>query len=626
MSLNISTKELAHQKNLKGYTLKAKTLVEVLRMRGKENNKFLIFMDMKNKDHSISASHVIERSEEIAQFLMARGLKKDDKVVIMLPTSEDFVYVYFGTLIAGGIPVPVSQPAGTSNLEKYLGNLKHIIQDCEGKFFITYDKMQMIIGSMAGIKNLETDFIFTNEFYENPVTRESYKPFPDINAKDIALIQYTSGTTGHPKGVLLSHENLIHNIHGIGNASRMTKDDVGISWLPLYHDMGLIGGLFTTMYWNMLMVLMKPEAFLFRPQWWMENIGRFKVTMGVAPNFGYHYCVTRIPESELEKIDLSSWRLALNGAEPIDRITLNKFVDKFKRCGLRDNLFLPVYGMAENSLAATFPSLDNTTVIRRFDRKKLEENHIAVDSESENSKEYIDLVAVGAPLIGQEIRIVDEEGKTLYERQVGQILVKSPSLTRGYYKNEEATQKAMRDGWLYSGDLGFILDGLLYVSGRIKEMIIKRGKNIYPYDVERIAASVEGVRLGSCAAFAVENENAGTEDLVLVCESVMRDKEKLEVLKKSISNEILARLGFRPDDIKVVPKGTVPKTTSGKLQRVLCKKIYLEDDFIEKKMQDYFLLVKTVLSSYIHLVRKKISKALSSNSGSMRTDLFSRVK
>ncbi len=609
MKTKTQSKVLAHQKNSQDYSLKAHTLVDVLRMRKKVDRDFLIFMDMKNNEKKVSADEVVRKVEGVAHYLINHGMKKDDKAVIMLPTSEEFVYVYFGTLMAGGVPVPVSQPAGTSNLEKYLGNLKHIIADCEGKFFITYDKMKMIVGGMAGASSMGIDFVFTNEIFNDDFTGledVTGVQFPEITSKDIALIQYTSGTTGHPKGVLLSHANLIHNIHGIGVASAMKDGDVGISWLPLYHDMGLIGGFFTTMYWNMPIVLMKPEAFLFRPQWWMQNIGRYKVTMGVAPNFGYHYCVTRIADEDLPQIDLSTWRLALNGAEPIDRITLQKFIDKFKPCGLRENLFLPVYGMAENSLAATFPALDNTTVVRRFDRQMIEEENLALDSDADDSRKYVDLVAVGYPLLGQEVRIADDKGNTLYERQIGEILVKSNSLTGGYYKNKQATQNTIADGWLHTGDLGFILDGMLFISGRKKEMIIKRGKNIYPYDVERIAATVEGVRLGSCAAFAVENQHEGTEDLVLVCESVLKEKDRLEDLKKRISSEIMSRLGFRPDDIRIVPKGTVPKTTSGKLQRVLCKKIYLEDDFIETRIQDNFLLFKTVILSYFQLMRKKL--------------------
>jgi acyl-CoA synthetase (AMP-forming)/AMP-acid ligase II len=524
----------------------------------------------------------------------------------MLPTSKEFAYIYFGILISGGIPVPVSQPAGTSNIEKYLDNLTHIIKDCEANFFITYDKIKSIAGSLMIIPALKNGFIFSNEFFESWISEDSYIQCPKVGVDDLALIQYTSGTTGKPKGVMLSHGNLLHNVHGIGIGAEITDKDIGISWLPMYHDMGLIGGFFTTIYWKMAMVFMMPEAFIFRPQWWLENISAYGVTMGVAPNFGYHYCVTRIPETALSKINLSSWRLALNGAEPIDRVTLQKFVDKFKPCGLHDDIFFPVYGMAEDSLATTFPSVKQTTVIKRFDRKRIEEEHLAVDSASSDMKEYIDLVSVGYPLVGQEVRIVDENDKTLKERQIGEIVIKSQSQTRGFYKNEKATRESIVNGWLHTGDLGFILDGMLFVSGRKKEMIIKRGKNIYPYDVERVASTVKGVRLGCIAAFAVQNESQGTEDLVLVCETTLKDKNEIDELKKKIGAEILAKLGFTPDDIKLVPKNTIPKTTSGKTQRILCRMIYLEDDFINKRSRNMIVLLKTFISSQFFLLRKKI--------------------
>ena len=608
MNAIIESNKLAHQKNKAAYELKAHTLIKALENRIRTKSDFLIFMDLRNRESRVSAADIMEHGLTVAQYLLSRGLEKNDKVVVMLPTSANFAYIYFGILMAGGVPVPVSQPAGTSNIAKYLDNLTHIIRDCEGKFFITYEKIKAIAGSLMNIADLVKGFILDNEIFGNPVSHDRFR-LPEIKSDDLALIQYTAGTTGKPKGVMLTHKKLLHNIHGIGVAGAMSADDVGISWLPMYHDMGLIGGFFTPLYWNINMVLMQPEALLFRPYWWLENIGKYRATITVAPNFGYHYCVTRIDDVNLHRLDLGSLRLAMNGAEPVDRITLNKFLEKFKPCNLRDDIFLPVYGMAENSLAATFPSLDNPTVVSRFRRDKLEEKHLAMDSDSQNSMEYIDLVSVGYPLIGQEIKIVNKRGATLHEREVGEICVKSQSLSSGYYKNPEATHAVFKDHWFHSGDMGFILDGRLYISGRIKEMIIKRGKNIYPYDVERIASTVKGVRLGCCAAFDVHNEAEGTEDLVLVCETTAKEREALERLKQEIHNEILTRLGIAPDDIKLVPKESIPKTTSGKIQRILCKKIYLEeDDFIPRKYKNIIILVKTFVMSHFHLFRRYLHR------------------
>ncbi len=606
MNAVIESKRPAHQKNDTKYTLKADTLVEVLEKRAKEKPEFLTFMDLTNKESHVSSVEVLQQANVAAQYLLSKGLKKNDKIVVMLPTSANFAYVYFGILMAGGVPVPVSQPAGTSHIAKYLDNLTHIIRDSEAKYFITYEKIKAIAGSLMNIADLVQGFILDDEIFSKPIPKGKHKSLPSIGPDDLALIQYTSGTTDKPKGVMLSHRNLIHNIHGIGMASAFTGSDVGISWLPMYHDMGLIGGFFTTLYWNLKMVLMQPEAFLFRPRWYLENISRFRVTAGVAPNFGYHYCTTRISDADLHKLDLSSWRIALNGAEPVDRITLTKFLDKFKRAGLRDDIFLPVYGMAEDSLAATFPSLERSTVVRRFKRDKLEEESVALDSNSHDSREYIDLVSVGYPLVGQEVKVVNAEGRTLNEREIGEICVKSKSLSAGYFKNPQATRNAFKDGWFHSGDMGFILDGMLFISGRKKEMIIKRGKNIYPYDVERIASTVKGIRLGCCAAFDVHNEAEGTEDLVLVCETTVKDKAAQERLKNEIRNEILTRLGIAPDDIQLVPRESIPKTTSGKIQRILCKKIYLgEDEFLPKRYKNIFALVKTFVKSHFHLLRRR---------------------
>jgi acyl-CoA synthetase (AMP-forming)/AMP-acid ligase II len=571
----------AHQKNTRTYVLQARTLVEMLHLRARKEEHFLLFMDMQNNPHPIGVADTVTRCRQVARQLMARGLTKDDKVVLMLPTGPEFVYLFFGTLMAGGVPVPVSQPAHASHLDKYLEGLTHILRDCEARFFIAHDKLADLGLRWDGLDHLRDGLIFPQELLAAGPADEDGSPLPELHAEDAALIQYTSGTTGLPKGVVLSHANILHNLHAIGLASAITPDDVGLSWLPLYHDMGLIGGLLTAIYWQSRMIFMRPEAFIFNPHWYLRNIGRFGVTVGVSPNFGYHYCVTRIGDETLETIDLSTWRVALNGAEPIDHLTLKKFCDKFRRCGLRDNIFLTVYGMAENSLAATFPALDSPTVVRSFDRRSIEERHLAVDAASEDPKEVINLVSVGYPVPGQQVRIADKNGVTLMERQVGQILIHSPSLTGGYYKNPEATQATMPEGWLRTGDLGFILDGQLFISGRSKEIIIKRGKNIYPYDVERVAATIPGVRLGGCAAFAVPNAKSGTEDLVLVCEAASKNPGLLDQLPQAIANATLSQLGLAPDQVRIVAKGKVPKTTSGKLQRLLCKRMYLQGELCD---------------------------------------------
>ncbi len=598
----------AYQKNHTQYTLRTETLTQALINRSSNPGRFLIFLDGKNNETPITGADALAGALATAQYLVSRGLKKNDKVVVMLPTSFDFVKTYFGILFAGGIPVPVTQPAGTNNIEKYLDNLKHIISNSDANFFITYDKIKIIVASLLGNSGIK-EFIFASEINENPVQKENYKELPVIDTDDIALIQYTSGTTGKPKGVLLSHKNLLHNVHGICIAGRMTDKDVGISWLPLYHDMGLIGTLFTSLYWDWSLYLMQPEIFLLKPIWWFENIGKYGVTMTVAPNFGYHYCTTRISEADLSKLNLKSWRFALNGAEPIDKLTIKKFIDKFKVCGLREDVFWPVYGMAENSLAATFPDPDMPTVSKRFIRERLEVDGIAEETDSNDSKYYIDLVSVGYPLIGQEVKIVDAESNTLNEGIIGEIIISSPSLSLGYYKNEKASAEAIRDGWLYTGDMGFIVDGQLFVSGRSKEMIIKRGKNIYPYDVERIASAVPGVRLGCTAAFAIPNEASGTEDLVLVCETKTKDKEKMDRIRKEIIKELMTRLNITPDVVELVPRGTIPKTSSGKTQRVLVKKNYLDNNLVPSKNRNYLILARTMLLSYFQLFILKMSKS-----------------
>ena len=567
--------------NLLEYTLKYDTLLDMLISRGNDTDDCIMFMDMKNRERPVHASEFIRQSETVARHLLDLGIEKHERVIIMLPTGPEFVPVYFGILMSGAIPVPVSRPASTSGIERYLANLRHIIADSGARIFVTVEQIRENASRLMTLPMGEEGIVLADELLAEDACSRKTVSFPAVESDDPALIQYTSGTTGRPKGVVLTHENLLHNIHGIGLAADFSPDDRGISWLPLYHDMGLIGGLFTSLYWKMMLVLMMPEAFLLRPAWWLQNITRFGITVGVSPNFGYQYCVSRISDEAKENLDLGSWRLALNGAEPVDVNTLDSFIESFSSCGLRSDIFFPVYGMAENSLAATFPSMEQKTVMRRFSRETLEQEGRALPGKGDDMRACIDLVSVGYPLPGQEVMIADTEGGACNEGFVGEILVKSPSITPGYYKNRDATDETIVNGWLHTGDMGFMLDGMLFISGRKKEIIIKRGRNIYPYDLERIASGVRDIRRGCCAAFSVPNREQGTEDIVIVCETGVLEQLALQDLKKAVRTGILSRLGIGPDDILLVPKGSIPKTTSGKIQRVLCRELYLSGGFTD---------------------------------------------
>ncbi len=575
---NITSKPIAYIENKDTYTLQAETLISMLtRLRGKQKQS-IIFLDINNNESRATANEIKTEATFIAQYLKRQGLEKNDKVIIMLPTSFDFVRSFFGVLMAGGVPVPIAPPFGSKGIENYLNNLEHIVADCEARFLITFDQIKMFVNDSIKISKLLQEILFINEMTKKTVPADEFQVLPEIKAEDLALIQYTSGTTGKPKGVMLTHRNLLHNIHGIGVAARVTENDIGLSWLPLYHDMGLIGSLLGSLYWDFILIAMVPEAFLLNPSLWLENMTKYQVTISPAPNFAYNYCVSRIPDNKLTNIDLSNWRLAFNAAEPIDSKTLQRFIEKFSSCGLKnDTVFFPGYGMAENSLAATFvPISRETTIVQYFKRDGIESRNVAVAATNTAEDNAVSLVSVGYPLVGQAVQIVDEKGKIRCEGEIGEILVKSPSLFIGYYRNQEETENAFVDGWLRTGDLGFIHGRMLFVNGRRKEMIIKQGRNIYPYDMERIAASVEGIRKGCVAAFGVQNYMSGTEDLILLCETPLSDSTTKEELVRKVRAAIWENLRIVPDDVNLIPKGAIPKTSSGKIQRSLCRKMYID--------------------------------------------------
>jgi acyl-CoA synthetase (AMP-forming)/AMP-acid ligase II len=512
---------------------------------------------------------VYQEARRIAAALSARGLAPGERVLLVLPTSIEYVSAFFGAQLLGAIPVPAYPPFGL-RVEAGLARLAHIANHAEARVCITSKLVRPIMGELALRAPSVQEIVDVEELVKGePPKGKRYHP----RGEDPAFIQYTSGSTGNPKGVLLSHENLVANIHAIGQAMQIGRHDVVVSWLPLYHDMGLIGTLLFSVYWRIPLVLMSPTAFLGKPLRWLRAIAKHKGTLSPAPNFAYDLCVRRIKPSERAGLDLSSWRLAMNGAEPVNLRTLTEFEAIYREYGFKREALLPVYGLAESSLAVTFNRPGSPVRHEVVNRAELGNGHAVLAS----GKGTTSVVSVGTAVPGHEVLVVDEHGAKLPEREVGHIVVAGRSIMREYFRNPEATNAVLRNGWLWTGDLGYFSDGHLYVTGRAKDIIILRGKNHYAEDLERCVEGVEGVRPGGAVAFGIYDEEQATDQVVIVCETKLTDGKARDALAQQVSAQVAEVCEVRVENVMLVAAGAVPRTSSGKKQRSLCRDLYLKD-------------------------------------------------
>lgn len=516
----------------------------------------------------ISYAAMWRRARRFAAALQALGVRRGDRVGLILPDSAEFIDGIYGSMLAGAIAVPVYPPMNLGQFDAYLSNTTHILRQAGCSVVVTDAKVRPILGklmtSVPGVRAIET--------YAGAVkgVPEGAAPAPvDVRADDVAFLQFTSGSTSRPKGVTLTHANLMANIAAIGGQGglRITGESMGISWLPLYHDMGLIGFVFTPVVHRARGALfIPPLMFLKRPAIWLRQVSEHRGTITFAPNFAYGLCTTRVKDAEIEGVDLSHLRVAGCGAEPIQYATLRAFADRYGRYGFRSTAFLPCYGMAEHSLAITFIGLGEDIKADRVDAGRLAEKVAAPAGAGEPA---VEVVCCGRPFAGHGLRIVDEAGVPVAERQVGQIELQGPSVMQGYWDDPERTAAALRGGWLATGDLGYLADGELYVCGRIKDLIIVHGRNYHPQDIEWQASQVEGVRRGNVIAFGVHPPGQAREHVVVACEvrQVSEDAGEQEALRQKIQAGVLAALSLRVDAVLLLPPGALPKTSSGKLQR-----------------------------------------------------------
>jgi fatty-acyl-CoA synthase len=538
----------------------------------RETTGYSHLVDEKQPPRFVPYAEMWRRAQRCAAALQALGVKRGDRVGLILPDSAEFIDCIFAAMLAGAIAVPIYPPMNLGQFDAYLANTTHILRQAGCSVVITDARVRPILGKlMTSVPELKAIETYAGMLKDVAPAAEPRGVV--VRADDIAFLQFTSGSTARPKGVTLTHANLMANIAAIGSGAgiQISRESSGVSWLPLYHDMGLIGFVFTPIVFDTKGILfISPLMFLKRPSIWLRQLSEQKASITFAPNFAYGLCTTRVKESELTGVDLSQLHVAGCGAEPIQYGTLRAFADRYAPYGFRSTAFLPCYGMAEHSLAVTFVDLQAELKADRVDAEALARR--SAEPARADGSPAIDVVCCGRVFPEHELRIVDDAGEPLGERLVGQIELKGPSVMQGYWGDPERTAEAFHDGWLRTGDLGYLADGELYVCGRSKDLIIVHGRNYHPQDIEWQASQVDGVRRGNVIAFGIHHPELGREYVAVACEvrpsgaSAEADAAD-EVLRGQIQTQILAALSLRVDEVILLPPGSLPKTSSGKLQR-----------------------------------------------------------
>jgi fatty-acyl-CoA synthase len=574
------------------------TLVDALISSAKSKAGY-IYLEETGEERFQPFQDLLQEAQKVAGALTERGVKRGDRVAIIVPESQAFLESFLGASVGGFVPVPLYPPMSLGQLDSYLEHAKHIIRASNAKIILTTNQVRRVLGTVQA----ECPMVRTVLPFEEAKSSH-LAPLERVGLDDIGFIQFTSGSTSRPKGVVLTHANLVANVGAIVEGIQVQDSDLGVSWLPLFHDMGLIGMAMASLYTAHNTVVMSPILFLKRPVEWLKALTRHKGTVSFAPNFAYGLCTKRVKESDLASLDLSSWRIAGCGAEPIQAQTLHDFAKKFSVAGFRETSFLPCYGMAENTLAITFPKLGNKLRVDAIKPKELAEQKRAVTSDDQTNT--IQFVNCGMPFPGHELRVVDEHDVPVGERVIGEIVLRGPSVMRGYDQQEELTQRTLRNGWLHTGDLGYLVGGELYVCGRTKDLIILNGKNYYPQDIEWSVNEIQGVRKGNVVAFGT-NAFSNKEKVVVVVEAKGANEQELT---DKIKRRVQEAQGLILDDVLIVPPGTLPKTSSGKLQRARTKTRYESNELRGPAQTGKIKLVGQLVASQVGYLKAFVNRVV----------------
>ena len=527
----------------------------------------------------ITYSRLIYGSAGYAAALQNAGIKPGEVVILILQHGEDLLYAYFGVILHGSIPAIMPFLTEKLSPEQYRRSLSTLFEITAPSAIITYpefiDEVQQAIKPDASVRVV----LVSNQIVSPPELKASYiETGIKRSQEDIVLLQHSSGTTGLQKGVALSHKAVLNQLDAYSRAINLNPSDVVVSWLPLYHDMGLIAGFLLPILSNIPLVLLSPFDWVRAPHKLLHAVTNYKGTLTWLPNFAYNFCAQKIRPRDMEGVDLSTWRAVSNCSEPMYWKSHKLFLDRFHTYGLHSSALTTCYAMAENVFAVSQGGITEPVTVDQISQRGLLVDRIAIRSKT--SEETINMLSAGRPIDNTRIRILNSHHSDADERHLGEIAISSDCMLSGYYNRPDLSSKAFHEGWCLTGDLGYIAQGEIYITGRKKDLIIVGGKNIYPQDLENLANDVNGVHPGRVVAFGIPNEATGTEDVVIIAEldaNILEDSPDLD----RISDEIRMRV-TRGSDIalrlvKLVKRGWLIKTSSGKIARNANRERYLAE-------------------------------------------------
>ncbi|SDC87875.1 AMP-binding protein [Paraburkholderia lycopersici] len=543
----------------------ARTVTEVLQWHARKHpDRLHLTLIANGASTELTYGALFQRAARVANALRALGVDPGARVALMLPTSAGYFVAFGALMLCGAVPVPIYPPASLAQVKEHVERHASILANAEVSTLIA----SAALGAVAQLLRLKVPTlrqILDGAALEEAPGHDEQAPLVRTGPHELALLQYTSGSTGEPKGVMLSHANLLSNIRAMGERMAVRPDDRLVSWLPLYHDMGLIGAWLAPLYFGFPLVAMSPLAFLARPALWLETISQRRATITAAPNFAYEWCARRLSAHLLAGLDLSSLRFAFCGSEPVNPDTLRAFAERFAPFGFDARAITPVYGLAENALAVTFPPPSRGLRVDLVQRDALATRGEAVQAPP--GDDALALVACGYPLAGTGLRIVDAQRQPLAERHIGHIEFRGASATAGYYRKPEQTARLVHDGWLDSGDLGYLADGELFVTGRSKDLIIRAGRHIFPDELEHAVARLGDIEPGGVAACGEPDPIAGTERLVVIVETALREVAARADLEARVNAVVLRQCGSPAERVMLVAPHSILKTPGGKIRR-----------------------------------------------------------